>query len=155
MDAELSSFLIVLSILWFLVYWILGGVFFAVVTVMRLGRLRKVRFSCLFSLLALALGAGTAYLGVRGSQEAVSECLAHAVTSAEKVTAVFGCGAASIFGTFLLGALVLTAGGFLIMAVSKSKSPPWIVLDHDEMQEESPPKYDQSNDPPKSQFFES
>lgn len=137
MDAELTSFLIVLSILWFFVYWILGGVFFAVVTVMRLGRLRKVRFSCLFSLLALALGVGAAYLGVRGSQQAVDGCLASAATSAEKVTAVFGCGAASIFGTFLLGALALTVGGFLIMSVSKSKSPPWIVLEPVEGTEES------------------
>ena len=137
MDAQLTSFVVVLAIVWFLVYWILGGVFFAVVALTRLGRLRKVRFSCLFSLLALALGAGTAYLGVRGSQEAVDDCLARAVTSAEKVTAVFGCGAASIFGVFLLGALVLTIGGFLIMAVSKSKSPPWIVLEPAEGTEES------------------
>lgn len=136
MDAQLTSFMIVLAIVWFLAYWILGGVFFAIVALTRLGRLRKVRFSCLFSLLALALGIGTAYVGMRGSQEAVDGCLASAATSAEKVTAVFGCGAASIFGTFLLGALVLTVGGFFIMYVSKSKSPPWIVLEPSEGAEE-------------------
>ncbi|MCR4313845.1 MAG: hypothetical protein NUV84_01195 [Candidatus Uhrbacteria bacterium] len=135
MDAELTSFLIVLSILWFVVYWVLGGVFFAVVTMMRLGRLRKVRFSCLFSILSLIVGIGVAYAGIKGSQEAVSDCLEQAVTNVEKMAAVLGCGAASIFGMFLLGALVLTIGGFLIMAVSKSKSQPWIVLDHDEMSE--------------------
>lgn len=135
MDAELTSFLIVLSILWFVVYWVLGGVFFAVVTMMRLGRLRKVRFSCLFSILSLIVGIGVAYSGIKGSQEAVSDCLGEAVTNAQKMTAVLGCGAASVFGMFLLGALVLTIGGFLIMAVSKSKSQPWIVLDHEEMQE--------------------
>ncbi|MEK7619957.1 MAG: hypothetical protein AAB413_01825 [Patescibacteria group bacterium] len=149
MDAELTSFLIVLSLLWFVVYWVLGGVFFAVVTMMRLGRLRKVRFSCLFSILSLVIGIGVAYIGVKGSQEAVSDCLGEAVTNAEKMTAVLGCGAASIFGMFLLGALVLTIGGFLIMAVSKSKSQPWIVLDHEEMQDQPP-----QDDIPKSQFFE-
>ena len=136
MDAELTSFLIILSILWFVVYWVLGGVFFAIVTMMRLGRLRKVRFSCLFTILSFVVGVGVAYSGMKGSQRAVADCLGEAVSNAEKMTAVFGCGAASIFGMFLLGALVLTAGGFLIMAVSKSKSQPWIVLDHEEMHEQ-------------------
>ncbi|MBI4435271.1 hypothetical protein HY630_01230 [Candidatus Uhrbacteria bacterium] len=137
MDAELTSFFIVLSIIWFLVYWVLGGVFFAIVTVMRLGRLRKVRFSCLFTILSLVLGVGAAYTGMRGARSAVSDCLGDAVTNAENMTAVFGCGAASIFGMFLLGALVLTAGGFLIMLVSKSKAKPWIVLDLEEVSESS------------------
>lgn len=150
MYAEFTSFLIVLSVFWFVVYWVLGGVFFAVVTMMRLGRLRKVRFSCLFSILSLVVGISVAYSGIKGSQEAVSDCLGQAVTNAEKMTAVFGCGAASIFGMFLLGALVLTIGGFFIMAISKSKSQPWIVLDHDEMREQPP----QDDHGPKSQFFE-
>ena len=148
MDAELTSFLIVLSILWFVVYWVLGGVFFAIVTMMRLGRLRKVRFSCLFSLLSLIVGIGVAYSGIKGSQEAVRGCLGQALTNAEKMVAVFGCGATSVFGMFLLGALVLTVGGFLIMAISKSKSQPWIVLDHDEMQEPSQQDDDASENSP-------
>ena len=136
MDAELTSFLIILSILWFVVYWVLGGVFFAIVTMMRLGRLRKVRFSCLFTILSFFVGVGVAYSGMKGSQEAVKNCLGQALTNAEKMVAVLGCGATSIFGMFLLGALVLTVGGFLIMAISKSKSQPWIVLDHEEIHEQ-------------------
>ena len=150
MSAELTSFLIVLSVLWFVVYWVLGGVFFAVLTMMRLGRLRKIRFSCLFTLLSVAVGVGAAYSGVKGSQDAVRDCLGQAATSAEKVVAVFGCGAASIFGMFLLGAVLLTFGGFLIMAVSKSKSQPWIILDHEEEQEVPARRTENSG----SQFFE-
>lgn len=152
MNAELMSFFIILSILWFLVYWVLGGVFFAVVAIMRLGRLRKVRFSCLFTILSLVVGIGAAYSGVLGSQEAVVNCLGQAVTNAEKMTAVLGCGAASVFGMFLLGALVLTIGGFLIMAISKSKSQPWIVLDPDEMREQTPQEA-HDNKTHKSEFF--
>ncbi len=150
MNAEFTSFFIVLSILWFLVYWVLGGVFFALMTVMKLGRLRKVRFSCLFTLLSLAVGVGAAYTGMRGSQDAVRDCLGQAATSAEKTVAVFGCGAVSIFGMFLLGSLVLTAGGFLIMTISKSKTKPWIVLDPEELSEQAEKKEHAS----KSQFFE-
>ncbi|HAU66575.1 TPA: hypothetical protein DCW61_04485 [Candidatus Uhrbacteria bacterium] len=132
MDPQTLPFITTLSILWFLVYWILGGVFFAIVTVVRLGRIRKVRFSCLFSILSLVLGIGTAYLGMEHSKEAINACLAEAITKAETVAAIFGCGFAGIFGTFLLGALVLTFSGFIILALSKSKTKPWIVLDSQE-----------------------
>ena|SRR3990167_6155504 len=129
MDPQTLPFITTLSILWFLVYWILGGVFFAIVTVVRLGRIRKVRFSCLFSALSLVLGIGTAYLGIEHSKEAINACLAEATTKAETVVAIFGCGFAGIFGTFLLGALLLTMGGFIILALSRSKTKPWIILD--------------------------
>ena len=129
MDAQITSFFIILSILWFLMYWVLGGVFFAVITIIRLGRLRKLRFSCLFSLLALIVGVASAYFGINGSEDAVEDCLADAVSRAEQVTAVFGCGFASILGAFLLGAFVLTIGGFIIMLLSKSKTKPWITLE--------------------------
>ncbi|PJE76920.1 hypothetical protein COV05_01850 [Candidatus Uhrbacteria bacterium CG10_big_fil_rev_8_21_14_0_10_48_16] len=154
MDAEMMSFLILLSILWFLLYWILGGVFFAVVTVMKLGRLRKVRFSCLFSLLSLVLGIGTAYVGMRQSELAVRDCLGQASGNAEMVTAVFGCGFAGIFGTFLLGAVLLTIGGFLIMAISKSKTKPWIILDPEDQPEEGISQYKGGSDTSSnSRFF--
>jgi hypothetical protein len=153
MDAELTSFIILFSIIWFVVYWVLGGVFFAVVTMVRLGRLRKVRFSCLFTILSLIVGVGAAHTGITSSRSAVQDCLADAVSNAQKMVAVFGCGAASILGMFLLGAFVLTAGGFLIMAISKSKSQPWIVLDHDEMHDHLPPPPGVDDTTTKSQFF--
>ena len=132
MDPQIVPFITTLSILWFLVYWILGGVFFAIITVIRLGRIRKVRFSCLFSILSLFLGVSAAYLGMKYSQGAIQICLIDATTKAETVSAIFGCGFAGIFGTFLLGAFVLTIGGFIIMVLSKSKTKPWIVLESQE-----------------------
>jgi hypothetical protein len=150
MDAQITSFFIILSILWFLMYWVLGGVFFAVITIIRLGRLRKLRFSCLFSLLALVVGVASAYFGILGSQDAVSDCLATSVTRAEKVTAVFGCGFASILGAFLLGALALTIGGFIIMLLSKSKTKPWITL---EPEMDGPESQEPSQIETKSKFF--
>ncbi len=131
-------------------YWVLGGVFFAVITIIRLGRLRKLRFSCLFSLLSLIVGVASAYFGVSSSQGAVGECLATAVTRAEKITAVFGCGFASILGSFLLGSLALTIGGFIIMALSKSKTKPWIML---EPEMEGPHPQEPPGIETKSKFF--
>ena len=129
MNLEVSSLLVFLSLLWFFVYWILGGVFFAVITIARLGRLRKVRFSCLFTVLALACGIGAAYVGLDYSKEAVSECLADAENKVETIAALFGCGFAGVLGAFLLGAALLTLGGFILMAISRVKSKPWIDFD--------------------------
>jgi len=136
---QLSSFAVFLSILWFLVYWILGGVFFAVISLLRLGRVRKLRFSCLFSLWVLVIGIGAAFKGIEFSQEQVKECLADATNRAQIVTAVFGCGFSGVFGAFLIGAIAVTLGGFIIFAISRTKSRPWIVLGQegeDEIEEE-------------------
>ncbi|PJA45292.1 hypothetical protein CO174_03860 [Candidatus Uhrbacteria bacterium CG_4_9_14_3_um_filter_50_9] len=132
METGVLPFTIVLGILWFLVYWVLGGVFFALIAIMRLGRLRKVRFSCLFSILALMCGVGASVIGLTYSETAVEECMLRAVNKAETVSAVFGCGFIGVFGAFLMGAAVLTIGGFLIMTISKSKTKPWIVLDQED-----------------------
>jgi hypothetical protein len=135
MDPQLLSFLIVLSLVWFLAYWVLGGVFFAVVAIARLGRVRKVRFSCLFTLLSLLLGIATAYGGMRLAEDSVSQCMDDASSATELATAVFGCGFAGVLGAFFMGAVLLVIGGFLIMALSKSKVKPWIVLDRREVEQ--------------------
>ncbi len=132
-----DSFFIFLSILWFLIYWILGGVFFAVLTLLRLGRVRKARFSCLFSLLALGCGIGASYWGLQTGRSSIEACVASAESRIEMITAVFGCGFAGVFGAFLLGAAVLVLGGFVLMLLSKSKSKPWIILEEpDEVEDE-------------------
>ncbi|MBU0646284.1 hypothetical protein KJ611_02280 [Patescibacteria group bacterium] len=126
----MTPLLITLSIIWFVAYWVLGGVFFAVIALLRLGRVRKVRFSCLFTFLAMACAVGAAYGGLRYSSESVNECLLQSDSKAESLAAIFGCGLASIMAGFLIGALGLIVGGFIIMAISKSKTKPWINLNH-------------------------
>lgn len=149
MDFSFTSFAIFLSIVWFLVYWILGGVFFAVVALLRLGRVRKVRFSCLFTLWAAVIAVGVAFRGLEYSESEIAACLGKAVSKAETVTAVFGCGFSGVLGAFLIGALALTVGGFLIFAVSHNKSKPWIVLDGEESGEET----EEQGSEGKSKFF--
>jgi hypothetical protein len=134
MDVGLQSFIIFLSILWFFVYWILGGVFFAVMAILRLGRVRKVRFSCLFTILALACAIGAAYFGVKTAEPALRTCVASTTSAIQTKVAFIGCGFNGIMGAFLFGTLVLTFVGFLIMAISKSKAKPWIILDNEEQE---------------------
>ncbi|OGL61698.1 hypothetical protein A3C09_03470 [Candidatus Uhrbacteria bacterium RIFCSPHIGHO2_02_FULL_47_44] len=132
MDVGLQSFITFLSILWFFVYWILGGVFFAVMAILRLGRVRKVRFSCLFTIFAAACAFGAAYFGVQSAESAIRSCVVEATSNVQQKVAVIGCGFGGIMGAFFVGALALTLIGFIIMAISKSKAKPWIILDQDE-----------------------
>ena len=137
MISDLDLFTAVLGFLWFLIYWILGGVLFSLVALLRLGRVRKVRFSCIFTILAFLTGVTTAFLGVRYGNDSINTCLIQSGNQAEAITAIFGCGFVGIFGAFLLGAAVIVTGGFVIMEISKSKNKPWINLDLEEEEEKS------------------
>lgn len=150
MDFSFNSFATFLSIVWFLVYWILGGVFFAVVAILQLGRVRKVRFSCLFTLWALAVAVAAAFKGLEYSEREITACLGTVSSKAETVTAVFGCGATGVFGAFLLGALALTVGGLLIFAISRSKTKPWIILEQEETKDTEGSEVREEN---RSKFF--
>ncbi len=129
MPPELTALFIILSIISFFAYWVLGGVFFSLVALLRLGRVRKVRFSCLFSLLALASGIGSSLIGVRYAQGSLTACLLDSTNDAEQIVALVGCGSVAILGTLLIGAAVVVLGGFLIMYLSRTDSEPWIRLD--------------------------
>lgn len=132
MEFSTQSFSVFLSILWFIVYWILGGVFFATLTILKLGRVRKVRFSCLFTILAAVCGTSASYYGMKLGEESILECAKTASGYTETISAIFGCGFSAILGTFLIGSAVLTFGGLFIMALSKSKSKPWITFSEEE-----------------------
>ncbi len=50
--------------LWFIVYWIGGGVFFSILAATNAMHLRKARFSCLFTGGSIAAAYGAAVIGV-------------------------------------------------------------------------------------------
>ena len=129
MNADLGLFAWLIALIWFLVYWVLGGVFFAAMAVLKMGSVRKVRFSCLFTILALGCASGAAWGGIRLANDAVRECLVSSETKAEVITAIFGCGFVGIFSTFLIGMIILVAGGSLLLKLSTTKTKPWIVFE--------------------------
>lgn len=126
MQTEFLTLMILLGILWFLVFWIFGGVFFAVLTLIRLGRIRKVRFSCLFTCWALLCAAAAAYYGVHVAEQPITQCLEEAVTRSETVSAVFVCGFWGIFGVGAGAFAALLSGGLGIFFVSRSGSKEWV-----------------------------
>lgn len=129
MNTDLGLLAWLLALIWFLAYWVLGGVFFAVMAVLRFGSVRKVRFSCLFTILALGSAAGAAWGGLVMAADAVNACLLTSETKAEAVTAIFGCGFVGIFSAFGLGLAVIIGVGSLLLKISTTKTKPWINLE--------------------------
>ena len=133
---EMEVFTWFLTILWFLFYWIFGGVFFTVIAVIRLGRIKKVRFSCLYTILSALAGYGAAKLGVYWAGDAITRCLAEANGMSEQFAAIFACGIVGIFTAMLIMAMLLMLGGFLLMAISKTKEKRWFDNSEEEIREE-------------------
>ncbi len=119
MNSDLTLLTGILAVLWFLVYWVFGGVAFSLLVLLRLGRVRKVRFSCLFTLLSFVLGVGAAYGGVQYSREAIAQCLLQATNRPQIIIAIFGCGFVGIMGAFFVGALALVFIGLLLMLLCR------------------------------------
>jgi len=122
---ELSIFTWFLAIVWFIFYWVFGGVFFVVMAMLRLGRIKKMRFSCLYTILSAIVGYAAAWTGVYWSSDAINTCLAEANGMSEQFAAVFACGIVGIFSAMLVWAAVLMLGGFVLMTITKTNEKAW------------------------------
>jgi hypothetical protein len=118
-------FLFFLALLWFLFYWIFGGVFFAALALSRLMRLRKVRFSCLFSFAALACAIGASWTGLKLAEDSIATC-STSFDKGEGFLRVISCGFVGILTGMLVWAIVLGASGFLFLAFSKRREASWL-----------------------------
>ncbi|MEK7530171.1 MAG: hypothetical protein AAB570_04600 [Patescibacteria group bacterium] len=124
MLAQAGTLVVILTILWFLVYWIFGGIVFMIIGLVRPGRMRRVRFSCLYTLIAALTGYGAARLGVYWAAQA-SGTLPD-TTSVEDVA--FLLGSLEFVGILLglaVGFAVVFIAGWIIMLLSRSYEPTW------------------------------
>lgn len=127
------GYLIPLGVLWFLFYWILGGAFFALISVFRLGKLYKGRFSCAFSLVALASAFASAWFGMSWAHTSAVDCLKVAEGNVEGFVGFFGCSIIALTVSFLGGALIVLVLGAAAMRLSSIK----IILPQREQVEDS------------------
>ena len=130
-------YVVLVAIIWFLFYWIVGGAFFAVVAVFRLGSFKKAQFSCLYTLVAAGLAAVSAYLGVRSGGEEALYCLNH-VSQYDGFIAFFGCAIVPLMLSFIAGAAVMLTIGFAIFLLSSRREGAYDLPEEspDEMTEE-------------------
>jgi hypothetical protein len=98
--------------LWFIVYWILGGVFFAIVAATRAMHMRKARFSCVFTGGSIAAAYGAAVVGVLlAANQRGTQCAKPSAEAFRALGDILTCNISAVLvagGMFF--ALLLTAG---------------------------------------------
>ncbi len=102
------------TLFWFVVYWIVGGVIFSIISVTRFLHVHKTRFSCLFTLISAGTAYGAGWMG--------ANALVHQRLCEEKVRGIidvfplmFTCGTRQTFSSGLLWFLLLMAMGIGMM----------------------------------------
>lgn len=109
-----------LALLWFAVYWILGGVFFSLIAATRLLHLNKARFSCLFTfgsvVAAYAASAGALILAHPGRSV---ECTAAIVSKERGLGTLLTCNAPAVFASGGMCFALLVMGGLIAMLFSR------------------------------------
>ncbi len=127
MPNEPLVFLLVLALLWFVVFWILGGVIFAVIGLVRFLRLNKNRFSCLFTFLSAGTALGASWMGLLAAQtDAPRACLEKAETSglAQFMPSLFTCASEQVLSAAALWFLFLMGAGIILLFISRAPERP-------------------------------
>lgn len=124
------------GIVWFVLYWIIGGIIFSIAALFRVAKLRKAQFSCLFTLASLGCAYGATYTGFLFGQKEINVCLSQARDIFEQLASVFACGILPMVfmgSAWFLGLLLL---GSILLFISRAKNQSWV----DEKLDESCPE---------------
>lgn len=124
-----------LSMILFFVYWIVGGVFFAIITLFRTSKIRKAQFSCLFTLTSLACAIAASLAGTQIGGRAIRRCLIQTDGYFDSLAAVISCGVLPLTFSALIGLLALIIVGIFFLLISRSRNQSWV----DERHPEDPP----------------
>ena len=117
---------IVLAIAWSFLYWVVGGVVFSIIAMLRFGRIRRVRFGCFFSVTAVGVGVLSAWSGLQLSARQIAQCPSMETDRFGRFVEQFACGIVGIFGSFLGGFLFLMLIGTGLLLLSRMTNKSWI-----------------------------
>ncbi len=138
------SFQVALSVITFLLYWIFGGVVFSIITALRLGRVQKTRFGCLFSAVSLGLAIIAAASGIALAERDIARCQLSPERWVSWIES-FACGIIPIMSVMFIGFLILVLVGTFLMYIStitEQEQPEWIGQAIPEEEEESTTEQD-------------
>ncbi|MFH1631917.1 MAG: hypothetical protein ABIA47_02750 [bacterium] len=123
------GYTLLVTMFWFPIYWIFGGVFFATVAIFKIIKLRKARFSCLFTVLTAGAAYAAARAGMMYGERQITECLEQADGFFNAIASVIACGVLELSLAGLVGFLLLLVAGFAALFVSRSGNGSWIDAD--------------------------
>jgi len=118
--------LVVLLVVLFLFYWIIGGVFFACMALLKLKKIYKVRFSCLFTFTSAVCAGGATWSGIFWSREKAVECLSGHTALKQIPEVSFSCGFGQLFLSAIVGLIILLLLGFGLLKLSSRKDRNWL-----------------------------
>lgn len=126
MITQFFGYTILITIFWFILYWIFGGVFFYAITLLRVEKLRKAQFSCLFTFASLLAGFGAARMGLILGQSSIRACIEPGQDVFGRLASIIVCGILELVATGLLWFIILIIIGFIILLLSRSENQSWI-----------------------------
>jgi hypothetical protein len=112
------------TLLWFVIYWLLAGVLFAIIGLVRFMRINTARFSCLFTLLSFATAYAAAWTGYVATARTNARCLAEIDATYEAIPGLFRCATTIMISNGILWFIVLLAAGIGLMFVSRIPDRP-------------------------------
>lgn len=118
---EVSPVVITLTftLLWFVLYWLVAGVLFAIVGLVRFMRINTARFSCLFTLMSFATAYAAAWTGYVAAARTNGRCLAEISAPYEAIPGLFRCATTITVSNGILWFIVLLAVGIGLMFISR------------------------------------
>jgi hypothetical protein len=126
---EFLPVVILVTFFWAPIYWIVGGVVFAIIAFTRSLKLRRVRFSTYFTLLSVIMGFGASYGGMRLAIRNGTTCAVDQAGFVDTVSGVIACGILEFSAAGLLGFITLLILGSLLMVLSRAKNQSWVDSD--------------------------
>ena len=108
-----------LTLMWFVLYWLVAGVLFAIIGLVRFMRINTARFSCLFTLMSFATAYAAAWTGYVAAARTNGRCLAQIDAAYEVIPGLFRCSTTIMVSNGILWFIVLLAVGIALMFVSR------------------------------------
>ncbi|MFZ2681609.1 MAG: hypothetical protein WAZ14_00720 [Patescibacteria group bacterium] len=118
---EVSPVIIVvaLTLMWFVVYWLIAGVLFAIIGLVKFVRINTAKFSCVFTFLSLATAYAAAWTGYVAASRLDGKCLSKISAPYEAIPGAFRCATTIMISNGALWFIVLVAAGIALMFVSR------------------------------------
>jgi hypothetical protein len=123
MEIHFFSNLLPMALVWFLVYWLLAGIIFAIIGFIRVGRINVTKFSCLFTVLTLAVAIGAVWTGFVFTINTSPSCLNDIHIAIRALWGLFKCATAiNIYNAIVWFVILLIAGvGAMFISTARNR----------------------------------
>ncbi len=113
--------ILILSVLFFLAYWIVGGIIFAIRGLASSASMRRAMFSSLFTLLSLLLAILSGIVATVSANRLVTSCPIDAPTNLDLLSQTIACSSKAYMVVGLAGFVLTIVLGSILFSLSRAK----------------------------------